>query len=132
MVVNNGRDGRCMVGIGMRVAAADLPAKSTSRFLLPISSRQIEVDFYCRFLPAKLTSRFLLPISSSSIFNSTEMPPAADSTDDDASPLTPPTTTASCSSIAILRLRWQLCFHFHALTLTLIIIVVFGVRFRDE
>ena len=31
-----------MVGIGMRVAAADLPAKSTSRFLL-------------RFLPTKST-----------------------------------------------------------------------------
>jgi hypothetical protein len=25
------------------------------------------VDFYCRFLPAKLTSRFLLPISSRQI-----------------------------------------------------------------
>ena len=37
-----------------------------------ISSRQIwRVDFYCRFLPAKLTSRFLLPISISSTYIST-------------------------------------------------------------
>ena len=36
---------------GRRTFANDLPARLT-------------VDFYCRFLPAKLTSRFLLPISS--------------------------------------------------------------------
>ena len=51
-----------------------LPAKSRSRFLLPICSRQIDesisiadffppnrgVDFYCQFLPVKSRSRFLL------------------------------------------------------------------------
>jgi hypothetical protein len=69
MVVNNGRDGRCMVGIGMRVAAADLPAKSTSRFLLPISSRQIEVDFYCRFLISSRQIDESISIADFFIFN---------------------------------------------------------------
>jgi hypothetical protein len=61
------------------------------RFLLPISSRQIDESisifycrflpaklltsrFHCRFLPAKLTSRFLLPISSRQIDESIILP----------------------------------------------------------
>jgi hypothetical protein len=70
MAMVNGDGGGVMMGEG---------EGGRSRFLLPISSRQIfesisdffppnfRVDFYCRFLPAKLMSRFLLPISSRQI-----------------------------------------------------------------